>query len=120
MVAKLLIGAVLLSFAAPAYADDWDFVLVNKTGKPIKLVEVSESGKAAWVKEVLDEDAVHGAIKPGENHTVHFTREPKSCAFDVRMTFQDDTQGVWSNFNVCNFAFGDFAFKGDLPVVKGS
>ncbi len=120
MVVKALIAASLLAYAAPAYAEEWDFVLVNKTGKPIKLVEVSETGTAMWVKEVLDEGAVHGAIKPGEDHTVHFTRDLKSCAFDVRMTFADDTQGVWSNFNVCKFAFGDFAFKGDLPIVKGS
>ena len=37
MVAKFLIGAVLLATAAPAYAAEQEFVLVNKTGKTIKI-----------------------------------------------------------------------------------
>jgi hypothetical protein len=118
MVARILIGAALLSLAAPAYAEDWDFVLVNKTGKSIKLIELSESGKAAWVQEKLDEDMVNDPIRPGVNHTVHFNKT--GCSLDVRLTFNDGSQAVWSNFNPCDFAFGDFSFKGELPVVKGS
>ena len=117
---KLLAGGLLLTIATPALAESWDFVLVNKTGKPIKLVEVSASGAADWKKELLEEDRVKGDIKPGADHTVHFEREPKACSFDVRMTFGDDTQAVWTGFDVCKFAFGDFALKGDLPVVKGT
>ena len=117
---KLLAGGLLLTLATPALAENWDFVLVNKTGKSIKLVEVSESGKADWKKEMLEEDRAKSDIKPGEDHTVHFEKASASCAFDVRMTFADDTQAVWTNFNVCKFAFGDFSMKGDLPVVKGT
>jgi hypothetical protein len=118
MVAKLLIGVALLAVAAPAYAEDWDFVLVNKTGKSIKMIELSDSGKAAWAQEKLDEDMVHDPIRTGTNHTVHFDKT--ACAVDVRLTFADDSQAVFTNFNACDNAFGDFSFKGDLPVVKGS
>lgn len=117
---KLLAAGLLLTLAAPAFAENWDFVLVNKTGKTIKLVEVSESGQAAWKKELADEDRPATSIKPGQDHTVHFEREAKACKFDVRMTFDDDSQAVWAGFDVCKFAFGDFALNGDLPVVKGT
>ena len=117
---KLLAGGLLLTVATPAYADNWDFVLVNKTGKTVKLVEVSESGKADWKKEIREEDLGTGKIKPGDDHTVHFEKDAKACKFDVRMTFEDDTQAVWGNFDVCKFAFGDFAMNGDLPTVKGT
>ena len=118
MVAKLMIGAVLLAAATPAVAEDWDFVLVNKTGKTIKTVEVTDSGQAQWAKEKLEDDMANGPIRPGDNHTVHFSKN--ACKVDVRLTFGDDSQTVFSNFNVCDNAFGDFAFKGELPVVKGS
>ena len=36
---KLLAGGMLMAIATPALAEDWDFVLVNKTGKTIKQIE---------------------------------------------------------------------------------
>ena len=118
MVAKFLIGAVLLTAAVPAYAAEQEFVLVNKTGKTIKTIEVSDVGKGEWTPETLDEDMVHDPIRPGTNHTVHFDKD--QCSVDVRLTFADDSQAVFTNFNACDNAFGDFSFKGELPIVKGS
>ncbi|GGD97580.1 hypothetical protein GCM10011515_16710 [Tsuneonella deserti] len=118
MVARILLGAALLSLAAPAYAESWDFVLVNKTGKSIKTIETSAAGQAAWTAEQLDEDVENGPVRPGVSHTVHFDKT--GCALDVRLTFSDGSQGVFTNFNVCDYAFGEFAFKGEQPVVKGS
>jgi hypothetical protein len=118
MVARILIGAALLSLAAPALAEDWDFVLVNKTGKTIKTIELSEAGKGEWKPESLAEDMVHDPVRPGTSHTVKFDKV--ACSVDVRLTFDDDSQTVFTKFNACDNAFGDFAFKGDLPVVKGS
>ena len=118
MVARILIGAALLSLAVPAHAEDWDFVLVNKTGKTIKTIELSDAGKGEWKAERLEEDMVYDPIRPGTSHTVKFDKS--GCAVDVRLTFSDDSQTVFTKFNACDYAFGDFAFKGDLPVVKGS
>ena len=55
---------------------------------------------------------------PHEMVTVHFDK--KECTLDVRLTFSDDVQAVFSKFNACDNAFGEFSFKGELPVVKGS
>jgi hypothetical protein len=118
MLAKLIIGAALLAAAAPAYAEDWDFVLVNKTGKTVKAVELSGAGKAAWVSEDVREERENKPVKPGESHTVHFDKQ--ECTLDIRLTFSDDSQTVFSNFNACDNAFGEFSYKGELPVVKGS
>ena len=68
MTARLLLGAALLAAAVPAHAEDWDFVLVNHTGKTIKLIEVSDSGKAAWAAEELDEGIVHDPVRAGVSH----------------------------------------------------
>ena len=118
MNAKLLIGAVLLAAAAPAHAEDWDFVLVNNTGKTVKGIELSSAGQAAWTSEQVEEDRENKPIRPGENHTVHFDKT--ECKVDVRLTFSDGSQTVFSNFDACDNAFGEFSFKGELPVVKGT
>jgi hypothetical protein len=91
---------------------------MNKTGKTIKTVELSDSGKSEWAPERLDEDVIEDPIRPGTNHTVHFDK--KTCSVDVRLTFSDDSTAVFNNFNVCDNAFGDFSFKGEAPIVKGS
>lgn len=115
------IGAVLATIAAPACAEPWDFVLVNKTGKTIKLVEVSAAGAADWKKDKREDDIGSGTIKPGDDYTVHFDKDGKTCKYDVRMTFDgEETPVIWTAFDTCKFAFGDFALSGGVPSVKGS
>ncbi|OGS49721.1 hypothetical protein [Tsuneonella troitsensis] len=118
---KLLAGGMLMAIATPALAEDWDFVLVNKTGKTIKLVEVSQAGAADWKKDKRDEDFGAKTIKPGDDYTVHFDKDPKVCRYDVRLTFEgDETPIVWTGFDACKFAFGDFALNGGTPTLKGT
>ncbi len=118
----LLPGVVLLATAAPALAEPWDFVLVNKTGKTIKLVEVAQAGSGDWKKDIRDEE-IRGElnIKPGADYTVHFEKDDKICKYDVRLTLDgEDTPITWSGFDTCKYAFGDFALSNGVPSVKGS
>ena len=119
---RIALGAGLLLAAAPARAESWDFVLVNKTGKTIKLVEVALAGSGDWKKDVRDEE-IRGEskIKPGDDYTVHFERGADTCKYDVRMTFEgEEVPVVWTGFDTCKFAFGDFALTNGVPSVKGS
>ena len=118
MTARLLLGAALLAAAVPAHAEDWDFVLVNHTGKTIKLIEVSDSGKAAWAAEELDEGIVHDPVRAGVSHTVRF--EKTACAVDVRVTFSDDSQAVFIGFDACKNPVGDFSYRNGNPVARGT
>ncbi len=118
---KLLAGGLLLTFATPALAENWDFVLVNKTGRTINLVEVAVAGSGDWKKDKRDEDMGDGKIRPGADYTVHFDKDAKVCKYDVRMTFEgEETPIIWSGFDTCKFAFGDFALNGGTPTVKGT
>ena len=117
---KLVTGTLLLAVAAPAYAEAWDFVLVNKTGKTIEQVELSPSGSESWSKWETLEDRP-STIGPGVDYTVHFTKEPKACQFDVRLKFKDDENpAVARGLNVCNYAFADFSFKDGELKAKGN
>ena len=120
MRSNLVAGAVLLALATPAVAESWDFVLVNKTGRAIRTVEVAPAGSGAWAKEKLAEDIVVSDIEPGEDHTVHFDRDAQACKFDVRLTFADDSTATAGGLDVCDYAFAEFSFKGETLAVKGS
>ena len=118
---KMLAGAALAALSAPALAEPWDFVLVNKTGKTIKLGEISLAGAADWKKDKREEGVGSGTIKPGDDYTVHFDKVDKACKYDIRMTFDgDETPVIWTGFDACKFAFGDFALNGGVPSVKGT
>ncbi len=119
MRAKLIPVFALLALSAPAMAEDWDFVLVNKTGKTIKQVEVAPSGSEGWTPEKVDE-GMDSKIRNGQDHTVHFTKDDKACKFDVRLTFVDDTAVTARGLDVCDYAFAEFSFKGEALAIKGS
>ena len=116
---KLVTATVLLAIAAPAQAEDWDFVLVNKTGKTIKQVEIAPSGSEGWSPEKVDE-GMDSKIRNGQDHTVHFAKDDAACKFDVRLTFVDDTTATAQKLDVCDYAFAEFSFKGEVLAVKGS
>jgi hypothetical protein len=103
---KTLLAIAALTVATPALADDWDFVLINSSGKEIKLIEISPTGASTWVKNREDEGVKKAAsIKSGGRMTVHFDKAGNQCRYDVRGTFMDDTTAIWANINVCDNAY---------------
>ncbi len=111
---KLVAALLAFAVATPALAEDWDFVLTNQTGKGIKLVEVSPSGAATWQKNKLDpETSKSGVLGPGGRTTIHFDRDEKTCKYDVKATFADDTMLVWTGINVCDNAYVTLKLTGN-------
>jgi hypothetical protein len=95
-----------LVIATPAFADEWDFMLTNSSGKEIKLVEIAPTGTTNWQKNKVDEEVKKVAnIKATGRATIHFDKDAKDCRFDLKATFVDDTNSVWSNVNVCDNAY---------------
>jgi len=99
-------AALALLLAAPAFADDWDFVLVNGTGKGIRTIELAPAGTATWQASKPDPDReqreqITGA---GGRMLVSFDKGP-GCKYDIRATFADDTSATWAGIDVCDNAF---------------
>lgn len=110
----LFAAATLLS-AAPALAEDWDFVLINSSGKPIKGVEVSAAGADKWVANKVDPEAKRdGSTKPGGRMTVHFDKG-SGCKYDLKATFEDGSTATWSGINVCDNAFVTIRYENGTP-----
>lgn len=93
-----------IAVAAPAMADELDFVLINQAGKEINKVEITPAGSQTWVASRANEGRAT-EVRPGDRMTVYFERTGQTCTFDVKATFKDSTSAVWSRVNVCDNPF---------------
>ena len=98
-------AAAAILMAAPALADDWDFILINSSGKGIKNVELAPTGTTTWQAYRIDPERKREPVtKAGARMTVHFDKGP-TCKYDVKLTFEDDSSSVWTGINVCDNSF---------------
>lgn len=104
---KLGLAAVAaIVIATPAMADDWDFVLINNSGKAIKTVEIAPTGTTTWQPNKVDPEfkKADATVKPGARMTVHFDKGA-GCKYDVKLSFADSSEGVWTGINVCDNSY---------------
>jgi hypothetical protein len=101
-----LAAAAAIVIATPAMADDWDFVLINSSGKAIKTVEIAPTGTTTWQPNKVDPDfkKEDATVKTGARMTVHFDKGA-GCKYDVKITFTDSSNSVWSGINVCDNSY---------------
>ena len=92
--------------AAPALAEDWDFMLTNQSGKPIKLIELAPAGTTDWKPQTVDAEAKRETmVKANARTTIRFDKAASQCRYDLRATFEDGTTQVWSGANVCDNSY---------------
>lgn len=110
------IGAVAI--ATPAFAENWDFMLLNNTGKAIAKIEVAVAGSGNWVENIVDLELKQDmTIKAGGKTTIHFNKGA-TCKYDVRATFEDKSNAVWSGFNVCDNSYITVSLTNGQPSFK--
>lgn len=97
--------------ATPACADDWDFVLINHTGKPIHRVELAPAGTTDWQANRVDPDLrQEGDVNAGGRMIVHFDKA-NVCKYDVKGSFSDGTAAVWPGVNICDNSYVTIKFN---------
>lgn len=117
----IIAAAALVLTATPALAEDWDFVLINEAGKPIKTIEIAVAGSGQWKPNVKAEDiADRGAVKPKARTTVHFDKPASQCKFDIKATFEDGTSQTWAGANVCDNSYITVKLAGGVATISGS
>lgn len=91
---------VVMASSRTAHADPRDFTLIN--GHPtvtLTQVYVSPSSQQDWGDDVLGQ----AVLAPGESVFIYFTRfTPDSCAYDIRVTYQDGEEGYLYNVDLCS------------------
>lgn len=107
--------------AAPALAEDWDFMLTNQSGKPIKLIELAPAGTAGWKPQTADaETKREPVIKSNARTTIRFDKAADQCRYDLRATFEDGTTQVWSGANVCDNSYITLKLSGGKATITAN
>jgi hypothetical protein len=107
-----LATAGVLVLATPAAAEEWDFVLINMTGKAIRSVELAPTRTADWVPNQVDlEIATPAPVRPTARTTIHFDKRDDTCVYDIRATLDSGSQSVWQAVNVCDNSYVTLKFN---------
>jgi hypothetical protein len=86
--------------AGPARAADQDFTLINSTGYVIVSVYVSPSSSSNWGPDVLG-----AAVLPaGQQAAITFPEGTQGCAWDLKVTYDDNDSSEWTNVNLCSIS----------------
>ncbi|CAH0496422.1 hypothetical protein [Novosphingobium sp. CECT 9465] len=119
---KILIAAGVgaLLAATPAFGEDWDFVLVNATGKRITDVEVAPAASARWQMQKRDPELKRMPFPAGARQNISFDRDANVCLFDIRIKFADGTMGLWSRINVCDNSYVTIRYTNGAPSFVGN
>jgi hypothetical protein len=121
MIRTALTVAAVLAFAPlPAFAEDWDFVLTNATGKTIKSFELAASGSGSWAANKFDAELKkETTLKANAKTTIHFDKG-SGCKYDLKATFADGSSAVWSGINVCDNSYVVIRHDGGTPSFKAN
>ena len=98
---RTLVAAGLMLAAAPAFAQNADFTLVNATGYPISELFVSPAKAKSWGPDILGKHVINN----GEAWKITFPQSKDQCIQDMQITFEDDnSKVVWEELNLCEIS----------------
>lgn len=92
--------ALATSSAASAACNDGKnrrVTVINDTSYTIVRLYGSNVGEDSWQEDVLGDDV----LSPGAKVTVNFDDGTCYCNFDLKAEFNDDTETIRRQFNVC-------------------
>lgn len=95
----LFAGAFLAAVftATTAWAAPQDFTIHNQTGHVIVTLNVSPTASNQWGADILGQDV----LANGKSAEVSFDRDEDHCVWDIRVTYDDDTENDERGINLC-------------------
>jgi hypothetical protein len=96
----LCVVCLLSGGIATVSAGDQDFTLRNQTGYTIDEVYVSAANDNSWGEDILGRDT----MSDGDSTDISFSRTESSCAWDLKVVFDDNESAIWKNFNLCEIS----------------
>jgi hypothetical protein len=83
--------------ASPAFADQRDFRLVNRTGYVVDQVYVSPAKADDWEEDVLGRDQ----LADDEFVDISFSGKANTCIYDMKLVYSDGEEATWTKLNLC-------------------
>lgn len=93
--AMLLLVSSQAATAANRHVD-----IINKTGMTLKHFYASSTGSSNWEEDILGRDT----IANGETFDIDIDDGTGACRFDFRAVFQNGSESVKRNINVCEIS----------------
>jgi hypothetical protein len=94
-----LTALFVMSLASVAFAGAQDFVLVNNTGYPIYVVNVSPASTNNWEEDILGKQILNN----GEALQVNFGAGSTQY-WDIQAVFEDNSSLSWYNIDLLSVA----------------
>lgn len=96
---KTLIAAgMLMLLSIAAQAEDLKFVLVNNSSAVVIKIQISPVSTDNWGENILGLDV----LLPGETATVTIADWLSTCAYDMLVTFNDETSVEELDYDFCD------------------
>lgn len=95
---SLVLASSIAFIAQPAFADQRDFRVYNKTRVDIKHLYVSPSGAKSWEEDVLGRDT----LESGTSTRILFEGNASTCRYDIRAEFDDGDVVEDYKINLCD------------------
>lgn len=102
-------AAAACALAAPAFAGEQDFVLINGTGYTIQEVYVSPTKTQSWEEDVLGRDV----LGDGARTTIRFDRAEDTCLWDLKAVYEDGETAEWQAFDLCEVSVVAISYDED-------
>lgn len=106
---RSLVFSAIVGIAAAtsgtALAADKKVTVVNKTKTTIVAIFASSVGASTWEEDILGDAMM---LAPRESVEIDMDDGTGACRFDLKAEFEDGTDTVQKNLNVCEV--GEFTF----------
>lgn len=100
-----LAGAVAMTLAVPALAQDRNVRIHNDTGVTLYRFYSTNSGSSKWGRDVMGSST----LPSGAAMNMNFDNKYGYCIFDFRAIFEDGSELTRANVNVCEI--GDYYYQ---------
>lgn len=87
---RLTLAALLAGLAAPAFAQDVQYELINESGLTLMEFYTSAVDEGAWGDDMLGANV----LAAGESGTVAIGDDSDQCDYDLRFVFEDGSEFV--------------------------
>lgn len=93
-------GAMALSTATVARAEDRHVTIINETNNTMVRFYASNSGRTSWEEDILGDRV----LKPGQSVRINIDDGSGACMYDFRADFDDGDKLTRNGINVCKIS----------------
>lgn len=98
---KFIFGALATATALvttlPALADQRDFTIINNNDLSIENIYISAANSGRWGRDWL-----RGyVLEAGDTFAAQFNNRSPQCLYDIRVVYEDGTQDIFTDENIC-------------------